>query len=444
MVSYASIILDSFPYLAYTRFMSTQLAIAKSGKISSEMEEVAESEKTTPESIREKIAEGKVVITKNIQHEIKPLGIGAGLRTKVNANIGSSMDDASLQKELEKLDVAVRAGADAIMDLSTGGNINAIRKAIINKSKVPVGTVPIYQIACENIMNKRSLMEMTGEDMFEIIEQHGREGVDFITVHCGVIQESVKRLEDEGRLLKIVSRGGSMLAKWMKYHKEENPLYVQFDRLLEIARECDMTLSLGDGLRPGCLSDATDRAQIQETIILGELAQRAKKADVQVMIEGPGHMPMDQIAANIVLQKRLCHDAPFYVLGPLVTDIAPGYDHITSAIGGAIAAMAGADFLCYVTPSEHLRLPELNDIKEGVIAAKIAAHAADIAIGIPGAIKKDNYMAEMRKKLDWEKQFSTALDPEKAKMLKKSKQTSEDDTCTMCASLCSIKIGNEL
>tara|TARA_Y100000294_G_C8527069_1_gene325373 strand:+ start:98 stop:1369 length:1272 start_codon:yes stop_codon:yes gene_type:complete len=423
--------------------MSTQLTIAKSGKISPEMREVAKSEEISAEAVREKIAEGKVVITKNKHHDIKSLGVGAGLRTKVNANIGSSMDDANLEKELEKLDIAVRAGADTVMDLSTGGNINEIRKAIIDKSKVPIGTVPLYQIACENIENNRSLMDMTGKDMFDKIEQHGKEGVDFITVHCGVTQESVKRIEDEGRLLNIVSRGGSMLAKWMKYNKEENPLYVQFDRLLEIAREYDMTLSLGDGLRPGCLSDATDRAQVQETIILGELAQRAKKAGVQVMIEGPGHMPMDQITANIILQKRLCHDAPFYVLGPLVTDIAPGYDHITSAIGGAIAAMAGADFLCYVTPSEHLRLPELDDIKEGVIAAKIAAHAADIAKGIPGAMKKDNHMAEMRKKLNWEKQFSAALDPEKAKTLKNSKKTMDDDACTMCASLCSIKAGND-
>lgn len=424
--------------------MSTQLKIAKSGKVSPEMKEVAESEKTTPDAIREKIAEGKVVITKNKQHDIKSLGIGMGLRTKVNANIGSSMDDADLKKELEKLDIAVRAGADTVMDLSTGGNINAIRNAIISKSEVPVGTVPIYQIACDKIHNNRSLMDMNGEDMFKMIEQHGEEGVDFITVHCGVTIEAVKRIEAEGRLLDIVSRGGSMLAKWMKYHKEENPLYVQFDRLLEIAREYDMTLSLGDGLRPGCLSDATDRGQVQETIILGELAERAKKADVQVIIEGPGHMPMNQITANIILQKRLCHDAPFYVLGPLVTDIAPGYDHITAAIGGAIAAMAGADYLCYVTPSEHLRLPELDDIKEGVIATKIAAHAADIAKGIPGAMEKDNFMAGMRKKLDWEKQFSVALDPEKAKMLKNSKKPLEDDVCTMCGSLCSIKVGSGL
>ncbi len=423
--------------------MSTQLEIARSGKISPEMEEVAESEKITPESLREKIAQGKIVITKNKQHNIKPLGIGTGLRTKVNANIGSSMDDADLQKELEKLDIAIKAGADAVMDLSTGGDINAIRKAIIDKSEVPIGTVPIYQIVCNNIQNDRSLMDMNGDDMFKMIEQHGQEGVDFITVHCGVTREVVRRVDEEGRLLDIVSRGGAILAKWMKYHKEENPLYEQYDRLLEIAREYDMTLSLGDGLRPGCLSDATDRGQVQETIVLGELAARAKKAGVQVMVEGPGHMPINQIEANIILQKRLCNDAPFYVLGPLVTDIAPGYDHITSAIGGAIAASAGADFLCYVTPSEHLRLPELNDIKEGVIAAKIAAHAADIAKGVPGAIEKDNSMARMRKKLDWEKQFSLALDPEKAKMLKNSKKTMDDEACTMCASLCSIKVGSE-
>ncbi len=424
--------------------MKNQIVLAKSGKISPEMKDVAENEHTTGEIIRERIAEGKVVITKNNRHNIKPLGIGLGLRTKVNANIGSSMDDASQEKELKKLDIAVRAGADTIMDLSTGGNINAIRKAILQNSKVPIGTVPLYQIACDNIHNHRSLMDMTAEDMFKMIEQHGEEGVDFLTVHCGVTQEVVKRIEAEGRLLNIVSRGGSILAKWMKYHKEENPLYAKFDVLLEIARGYDMTLSLGDGLRPGCLSDATDRAQIQETIILGELAQRARDADVQIIIEGPGHMPINQIAANITLQKRLCHDAPFYVLGPLVTDIAPGYDHITAAIGGAVAATAGADFLCYVTPSEHLRLPELNDIKEGVIATKIAAHAADIAKGIPYALEKDNLMAEMRKKLDWEKQFSLSLDPEKAKSLKNSKKTVDHDACTMCASLCSIKVGSDI
>jgi phosphomethylpyrimidine synthase len=423
--------------------MKTQLEIAKSGEISPEMKEVAENELTTPEIIREKISEGKVVITKNNRRNIKPLGIGSGLRTKVNANIGSSMDDASQEKELEKLDIAVRAGADTVMDLSTGGDINGIRRAILKKSIVPLGTVPLYQNACENILNNRSLIDMTGEEMFKTIEQHGQEGVDFITVHCGVTLEAVKRIEGEGRLLNIVSRGGSILAKWMKYHKAENPLYAQFDRLLEIARNYDMTLSLGDGLRPGCLSDATDRAQVQETIILGELAQRAKNADVQVIIEGPGHMPINQITANITLQKRLCHDAPFYVLGPLVTDIAPGYDHITAAIGGAIAATAGADFLCYVTPSEHLRLPELDDIKEGVIASKIAAHAADIAKGVPHAMKKDNLMAEMRKNLDWEKQFSISLDPEKAKKLKNSKNSVDHNACTMCASLCSIKVGNE-
>ena len=423
--------------------MKTQLGIAKSGKISSEMKEVAENEHTTPEIIRGKISEGKVVITKNNRRNIKPLGIGSGLRTKVNANIGSSMDDASQEKELEKLNIAVRAGADTVMDLSTGGDIIGIRRAILKKSIVPLGTVPLYQNACENILNNRSLIDMTGEEMFKTIDQHGQEGVDFITVHCGVTQEVVKRIEGEGRLLNIVSRGGSILAKWMKYHKAENPLYAQFDRLLEIARNYDMTLSLGDGLRPGCLSDATDRAQVQETIILGELAQRAKNADVQVIIEGPGHMPINQITANITLQKRLCHDAPFYVLGPLVTDIAPGYDHITAAIGGAIAAAAGADFLCYVTPSEHLRLPELNDIKEGVIASKIAAHAADIAKGVPHAMKKDNLMAEMRKNLDWEKQFSISLDPEKAKKLKNSKDSVDHNACTMCASLCSIKVGND-
>ncbi len=384
--------------------MNTQLKDAKSGNITEAMRKVAVSEGVTPEFVREGVAKGNIVITlNNRRRDIKPIGIGKGLSTKINANIGTSGDDADIDKELEKLDVAVKAGADTVMDLSTGGDIDRIKKIIIDRSPVPIGTVPIYQAACENLKKGRTISDISEDDMFNVIQRHGEDGVDFITVHCGVTLETFGRMEREGRILNVVSRGGSLLIKWMMYRKEENPLYAHYDRLLEIAREYDMTLSLGDGFRPGCIADATDRGQVQETIILGELADRAMKADVQVMIEGPGHVPINQIKANILLQKRLCHDAPFYVLGPLVTDIAPGYDHITSAIGGAIAASAGADFLCYVTPSEHLRLPTVEDVKEGVIASKIAAHAADIAKGVKGAIDRDIKMAMMRRDLKWER-----------------------------------------
>lgn len=422
--------------------MSTQLKDARSGDITSAMRKIANSEGVTPEFIREGVAKGNIVIPYNNSHrDIKPIGIGKGLRTKINANIGTSGDDVDIDKELEKLNVAVKAGADTIMDLSTGGDTDRIRKIIIEKSPLPVGTVPIYQSACENLKKGGRISDISVDDIFNVIERHGKDGVDFITVHCGVTLETLDRMEREGRLLDVVSRGGSLLIKWMRYRKEENPLYTYYDRLLEIAREYDMTLSLGDGFRPGCLADATDRGQVQETILLGELADRARKGDVQVMIEGPGHMPINQIEANILIQKRLCHDAPFYVLGPLVTDIAPGYDHITSAIGGAIAASAGADFLCYVTPSEHLRLPTIEDVKEGVIASRIAAHAADIAKGVNGAIDRDIRMARMRKELNWDEQINLSLDPEKAKRMRSESPPSEDDVCTMCASLCAIKIG---
>lgn len=422
--------------------MNTQLKDAKSGNITEAMKRIAVSEGVTPEFVRNGVAKGNIVITlNNRRRNIKPIGIGKGLSTKINANIGTSGDDADIDKELEKLDVAVRAGADTVMDLSTGGDIDRIKKIIIKRSPVPIGTVPIYQAACDNLKKGGAIPDISEDDIFNAIERHGEDGVDFITVHCGVTLETFGRMEREGRLLNIVSRGGSLLIKWMMHRKEENPLYAHYDRLLEIAREYDMTLSLGDGFRPGCLADATDRGQVQETILLGELADRARKADVQVMIEGPGHMPINQIEANILLQKRLCHDAPFYVLGPLVTDIAPGYDHITSAIGGAIAASAGADFLCYVTPSEHLRLPTVEDVKEGVIASRIAAHAADIAKGVKGAIERDISMARMRRDLNWEEQIKLSLDPEKAKKMRKESPPSEDDVCTMCASLCAIKVG---
>ncbi len=425
--------------------MSTQLTAAMAGKITPQMEIVARDEKLSPEELRALVEQGKVVIPYNKRRNFRPVGIGKRMSTKTNANLGTSADEMSLENEIEKMHAAIDAGATTIMDLSTGGDIHGIRKTLLEKSTVPVGTVPIYQVICENFNNGSSgastLKNITGEKMFDVIEQQAKDGVDFITVHSGVTRESVARIEKEGRLLDIVSRGGAILAQWMKYTKRENPLYEEYDRLLEISLEYDVTLSLGDGLRPGCLADATDRGQVQETIILGELAQRARDAGVQVMIEGPGHMAMDQIEANIILMKRLCNDAPFYVLGPLVTDIAPGYDHITAAIGGAIAARAGADYLCVVTPSEHLRLPDSDDIREGVMAARIAAHAADISKGHPGAIERDHEMATMRKKLDWEGQIKGSIDPAKAARLRESSKPADDSVCTMCSALCAIKLG---
>ncbi|MBI5815463.1 MAG: phosphomethylpyrimidine synthase ThiC [Nitrospinae bacterium] len=422
--------------------MTTQLIAARGGKITREMETLAANEGVEPRFIKDGVLDGSIVITKSNRRPIEGLAIGAGLSTKVNANIGSSRDDMDVANEMEKMRVAIDAGADAIMDLSTGGDIPGIRHALMEQCPVPVGTVPIYQVAAENAAAGKHLLDMNADELFRAIEKHGQDGVDFITVHCGVTRNSVRQLNEEGRLLDIVSRGGAIHAKWMEYHGEENPLYAKFDRLLEIAREYDMTLSLGDGLRPGCLADATDRAQVHETITLGELAKRSRHAGVQVMIEGPGHMPMNQIAANMTLQKRLCNNAPFYVLGPLVTDVAPGYDHITAAIGGAIAASAGADFLCYVTPAEHLRLPTPQDVRDGVIATRIAAHAADIAKGIKGARDWDDRMAKARKELNWKLQFELAMDPAKARERRAETSPADEEVCTMCASLCSIKTGH--
>jgi phosphomethylpyrimidine synthase len=387
------------------------------------------------------LAEGTMVITQNVKHSsIAPLAIGKGLRTKVNANVGTSVDHNNIEEELEKVRVAIEAGADTIMDLSTAPGIDETRKAVMKASTVPVGTVPIYQAAIEMARKKdRPMVEMTTDDLFRVIERHGEDGVDFITVHCGVTQNSVGRIKKEGRLMGVVSRGGAILVEWMDYNKKENPLFEHYDRLLEVAKAFDMTLSLGDGLRPGCLADATDRGQVQELILLGELTERAWAKGVQVMIEGPGHVPMDQIEANILLEKRLCHGAPFYVLGPRVTDIAPGYDHITGAIGGAIAARAGADFLCYVTPSEHLRLPTVDDVREGVIASRIAGHAADIARGLKGSLEKDCLMARARRSLNWQEQIRLSIDPSRARKLRESSMPKETDVCTMCGELCAIK-----
>ncbi|RJP64317.1 MAG: phosphomethylpyrimidine synthase ThiC [Candidatus Abyssobacteria bacterium SURF_17] len=419
----------------------TQLLKAKQGVITPEMERVSGTERQTPEFIRAGIAEGNIIITQNIRHtSAKPLGIGKGLTTKVNANIGTSGDHADIEEELQKLEVAIAAGADTVMDLSVGGPVNEVRREVLARSSIPVGTVPIYQAALSARHRGKSFVELNASEIFETIEQHAHDGVDFVTVHCTVTQESVARLKKHRRILDIVSRGGALMFEWMAFNKKENPLYEHFDRLLSIAKKYDMSLSLGDGMRPGCLADATDRGQIQELILQGELVERCWEAGVQVMCEGPGHVPLDQVAANMILQKRLCRGAPFYVLGPLVTDIAPGYDHITGAIGGALAAVAGADFLCYVTPSEHLRLPSIQDVREGVIASRIAAHAADIARGIPGAMERDNAMARCRKKLDWEGQISLAIDPERARTLRESSRPADSDVCTMCGEFCAIKV----
>ncbi len=422
----------------------TQLETARAGRMSEEMQACAEAEGVTPEFIRQGIEKGTIVVCRNINHlRIAPLAIGEGLRTKINANIGTSKDHTDLDLELTKLKVATEAGADAVMDLSTGGDLAAIRKSIMEAAKVAIGTVPIYQAACKIIAQKKAIAEMTADDMFDVIEENGRDGVDFITVHCGVTRQSVAAIEEQERVLGIVSRGGSMTANWMACNDQENPLYEQYDRLLEIAKRYDMVLSLGDGLRPGAINDATDRGQLQELIILGKLARRAREAGVQVMIEGPGHVPIRDIEANIKLQKKICEGAPFYVLGPLPTDIAPGYDHITSAIGGAIAGAAGADFLCYVTPAEHLRLPTLDDVRDGVIAARIAAHIADIAKGIPGAQERDRKMSEYRKNFDWQGQVDLSIDPQKAEALLEKSKSAADEGCTMCGEFCAIRLGKK-
>ncbi len=424
----------------------TQLELARQGTITDLVRQAAAAEGVDPEVLRRRIAAGTAVVCHNVRRKGGvPLAVGEGLRTKVNANIGTSKDDTSIDKELEKARVAVAAGADALMDLSTGGPVDEIRRAVIAETQACIGSVPLYQAALDTVYKrKKAIVDMTVEEIFEGVVRHLDDGVDFITVHCGVTRATVERMDREGRLMDVVSRGGSFTVEWMAHNQAENPLYEHFDRLLEIVKPYDAVLSLGDGFRPGCLADATDRAQIHELIILGELTERSWAAGVQVMIEGPGHVPLDQIQANIQLQKRLCHGAPFYVLGPLVTDIAPGYDHITCAIGGALAAAAGADFLCYVTPSEHLRLPSVEDVHEGVMAARIAAHAADIVKKVPGAIDKDIAMARCRKKLDWEGQFALALDPAKARRLRAESGVDEEHgACTMCGEFCAYKVMNE-
>ena len=416
--------------------------LAKEGVITPEMEACAKAEGVSPDYIREGIAQGTIVLCKNKKSKLtKPCAIGKGLKTKVNVNIGTSKDRVNIEEELKKLEIAIRYGADAVMDLSTGGDLDEIRRVIRENCPVPLGTVPIYQAALEAVeIHKKSMVQMTVSEIFKVIEKQAEQGVDFMTVHCGITREGLERLKNKERVLGVVSRGGSFIIEWMVYNNKENPLYEYFDELLEIARAYDITLSLGDGLRPGCLADATDAPQIHELIILGELTLRAWDKGVQVMIEGPGHVPINQIEANVLLQKRLCHGAPFYVLGPLPTDIAPGYDHLVSAIGGAIAGSAGADFLCYVTPAEHLRLPTLEDVKEGLIAGKIAAHIADLAKGVKGAWEWDLEMAKARAELDWERQIELSIDPEKARRYRMEGGISRSKACTMCGEYCAIKV----
>ncbi|MEW6142371.1 MAG: phosphomethylpyrimidine synthase ThiC [Chloroflexota bacterium] len=418
----------------------TQLELAKRGRVSPQMRHVATDEHIAVEMVQAGLAEGIIVIPANPNHkQLVPNGIGKGLRTKVNANIGTSSDFGNVRTELAKLKAAVAAGADAIMDLSTGRNITSIRRAVVRASKIPVGTVPIYQAGIEAIEKHGAIVAMTVDDLFTCIEQQALEGVDFMTVHCGVTQSAIARLKAQGRVTDVVSRGGAFLIGWMLHHEQENPLYEHYDRLLGLARKYDITLSLGDGMRPGSLADATDRAQVEELVILGELVEKAWQAGVQVMVEGPGHVPLDQIVTNIQLQKSLCRGAPFYVLGPLVTDIAAGYDHITGAIGGAIAAAAGADFLCYVTQAEHLSLPDVEDVRSGVIASRIAAHAGDIVKNVPGARERDRQMAAARKKLDWEAQARLALDPERVRAVH-GRHATKGSACSMCGDYCAMDL----
>ena len=416
---------------------STQMNAAKNGIVTSQMKQVLAQEKISESELLQRVADGRIAIPANRKHgNLIARGIGAGLTTKINVNLGVSEDCCNMDMELEKVRKAIAYKADAIMDLSTFGSTRDFRRRVIEISPLMIGTVPVYDAVASY---GKDVPGITVDDFFNTVQMHAEDGVDFMTIHAGLNRASAERLKQSPRLTHVVSRGGSILLDWMESNNRENPFYENFDRLIEICRDYDVTISLGDALRPGCLSDATDAAQIQELIILGELTKRAWESHVQVIIEGPGHVPINEVATNMQLQKKLCHGAPFYVLGPIVTDVAPGYDHITSAIGGAIAAAYGADFLCYVTPAEHLRLPDLEDMKEGIIAARIAAHAADIAKAIPGALDWDNAMSRARKELNWQKMIELAMDPEKATAYRESSRPMDQDVCTMCGDLCAVK-----
>lgn len=424
------------------REFTTQMDAAKKGIITREMEIVANKESKNPEEIRSLVAEGKVAIPANINHKsLSPEGVGQGLKTKINVNLGISKDCCDCDRELEKVRTALDMGAEAIMDLSNYGKTAEMRKAIVNMSTAMLGTVPIYDALG---YYDKDLKDLTAKEFLEVVEKHGQDGVDFVTIHAGLNREAVETVKRNKRLTNIVSRGGSLLFAWMEINNAENPFFEYYDELLDICAKYDITLSLGDALRPGSINDASDASQIKELITLGELTKRAWEKNVQVIIEGPGHMALNEIEANMVMQKRLCHGAPFYVLGPLVTDVAPGYDHITSAIGGAIAATYGADFLCYVTPAEHLRLPNLDDMKEGIIASKIAAHAADIAKGVKNARNWDNEMSKARADLNWERMFDLAIDPAKARRYRAESKPHDEESCSMCGKMCSMRTMNKI
>ncbi|MBW9222079.1 phosphomethylpyrimidine synthase [Methanothermococcus sp. SCGC AD-155-C09] len=422
----------------------TQMIDAKNNIITEEMKYVAKKERLDPDKIRKLVSKGYVVIPKNIHRATTPVGIGDNLRTKINVNIGTSPDCVDIEMEIRKTKIANKYGADAIMDLSTGGDLSEIRKKIMENTDLPIGTVPIYEIGVKSKKKYGSIIDMDEDIIFNTIEKQAKEGVDFMTLHCGITRSTVDSLKKEDRIMGIVSRGGSFLAAYIVHHNRENPLYSQFDYLLEILKEHDVTLSLGDGMRPGCLWDNTDRPQIHELIILGELVDRCREAGVQVMVEGPGHVPLNNIEANMRIEKSICKNAPFYVLGPIVTDMAPGYDHITSAIGGAIAGYAGANFLCYVTPAEHVRLMNEEDVKEGIIAAKIAAQAADVAKGNKIAWEMEKEMAIARKNHLWDKQFQLAFDKEKPKKMREELPSSNEKACSVCGDLCALLIAENI
>jgi len=418
----------------------TRMELAKAGTITDEMKNAAVREGVTPEKIRDGVADGSIALVRNRLRPINPMAIGRGTRIKINANIGTSSAKADVNEELEKMRVAIRHGADAVMDLSTAGDLGAIRRALIEQCMVPLGTVPIYEMTTAARLRKKSVLDFTADEMFAIIEEHCRQGVDFLTLHCGVNLKTVERFKEVDRLAGATSRGGTIIMEWIYKNGRDNPLYEQYDRLLDILAAWDTAISLGDGFRPGALHDATDRVQIEELIVLGDLVKRARLRNVTVFVEGPGHVPIDQIASNVQVQKTLCDNAPFYVLGPLVTDVSPGYDHISGAIGGAIAGMAGADFLCYVTPAEHLRLPSVDDVREGVIASRIAAHAGDIGRGLPCASEWDDAISRAKIDLDWERMLSLCIDPEKARRYRASlPPTGDPSHCSMCGDFCAIR-----
>lgn len=421
---------------------TTQMDAARRGILTEQLRAVAAEENMEADRLRELVAKGQAVIPANKNHAcLKPCGIGRALRTKINVNLGVSRDCLDLDEEFKKVEAAVKMGAEAIMDLSSFGDTKAFRQKLIRDCTAVLGTVPIYDAV---VYYNKPLKTITSDEWIDIVRMHAQEGVDFMTIHCGINRETARKFKENKRHTNIVSRGGSIIFAWMELTGEENPFYARFDEILEICREYDVTLSLGDACRPGSIADAGDIAQIEELVTLGELTQRAWARDVQVMIEGPGHMPLNQIRANMEIEQTVCKGAPFYVLGPLVTDVAPGYDHITSAIGGAIAATYGASFLCYVTPAEHLRLPTVEDVKEGIIASKIAAHAADIAKGLPGADEWDYQMSEARRNLDWERQFALAIDPEKARAYRAESMPEREDTCTMCGKMCAVRNINKI